>query len=207
VVLLCSILVGVLAQGSWKLFEELEDPTLRKLVENLPATIMHSHADSTVQKYFRAYRRWKVWAMTDKFDPIPAKPEQFVLYLQYLGKETHSKSAIEEACNAIAWVHTTAGLVSTTAHPFVKATLEGLRRTLAEPVVKKEPVTIEMLEAVVQDANSSGRLSDLRLATAYLLGFAGFLRFDELINFRPCDIIIGVGMMDIKILRSKTATS
>jgi len=39
-----------------------------------------------------------------------------------------------------------------------------------------------MLEAVVQDARSSGHLSDLRLATACLMGFAGFLRSDELIN-------------------------
>jgi len=76
---------------------------------------------------------------------------------------THSKSAVEEACNAVAWVQTTAGLTPVTAHPFVKATLEGFQRTLAKPIVKKEPVTVEMLEAVVQDARSSGRLSDLRL--------------------------------------------
>jgi len=30
---------------------------------------------------------------------------------------------------------------------------------LAKPIVKKEPVTVEMLEAVVQDARSSGCLS------------------------------------------------
>ena len=58
-----------------------------------------------------------------------------------------------------------------------------------------------MLEAVVQDARSSGRLSDLRLATACLMGFAGFLRSDELINLRPCDI---TEMMSIKIVQSKT---
>jgi len=114
-----------------------------------------------------------VWTTTCKFDPIPAKPEQLVLYLKYLGEETHSKLAIEEVFNAIARVHTTAGLTPTptTTHPFVKATLEGLQHTLAKPVVKKEPVTIDMLEAVVQDTKSSGRLSDLRLATACLLGF------------------------------------
>ena len=61
-----------------------------------------------------------------------------------------------------------------------------------------------MLEAVVQDAKSSGRLSDLRLATACLLGFAGFLRFDELINLRPCDFTINTKMMSIKIVWSKT---
>ena len=129
----------MLAQGSWKLFGELQNPTLRELTGKLPTTIMHSRAESTVQKYLRAYRRWKVWATTYKLEPIPVKSYQFVLYLQYLGEETHSKSAVEEACNAVAWVHTTAGLTPVTAHPFVKATLEGLQRTLAKPIVKKEP--------------------------------------------------------------------
>ena len=108
------------------------------------------------------------------------------------------------SCNAVAWVITTASLTPVTAHPFVKATLEGLQQTLAKPIVKKEPVTVEMLEAVVQDARSSGHLSDLRLATACLMGFAGFLRSDELINLWPCDITIDAEMMSMKIVQSKT---
>jgi len=31
------------------------------------------------------------------------------------------------------------------------ATLKGLQRMLAKPVVKKEPMTVEMLEAIVRD--------------------------------------------------------
>ena len=61
-----------------------------------------------------------------------------------------------------------------------------------------------MLEAIVQDAKSSGSLSDLMLLTACLLGFAGFLRFDELINLRPCDFELQADMMSIRIVRSKT---
>ena len=69
----------------------------------------------------------------------------------------------------VAWIHTTAGLPTITVNPFVKATLEGLQRMLAKVVVKKEPMTVEMLEAIVRDAEKSGRLTDLRLATACLL--------------------------------------
>ena len=111
---------------------------------------------------------------------------------------------MEDACNAIAWIHSSAGLASPSTHPFVKVTLEGLQRSLAKPVVKKEPITVEMLDAIVQDAERSGTLSDLRLATACLLGFAGFLRFDELIHLRPCDFTVTEEMMKIKIIRSKT---
>ena len=85
-----------------------------------------------------------------------------------------------------------------------EATLEGLQRTLAKPIVKKEPITVEMLEAIVQDARSSGCLFDLRLATACLMSFAGFLHCDELINLQPCDITINAEMMSVKIIQSKT---
>ena len=61
-----------------------------------------------------------------------------------------------------------------------------------------------MLEAMVDDANESGSLSDLRLVTACLLSFAGFLRFDELINLRPCDFTFSQPMFSIRIVRSKT---
>ena len=44
---------------------------------------------------------------------------------------------------------------------------------------------METLEAIVQDAEGSGTLADLRLATACLLAFLGFLQFSELINLRP----------------------
>ena len=47
-------------------------------------------------------------------------------------------------------------------------------------------------------------MSDLRLATACLLGFAGFLQFDELINLRPCDFTINAEILSIKIVQSKT---
>ena len=125
-----------------------------------------------------------------------------MLYLQYLGEESKSKAAVEEACNAIAWIYSSAGLASLSAHPFVEATLKGFQHSLTKPVTKKEPITVEMLDAIVQDAERSGSLSDLRLATACLLGFAAFLRFYELIHLRPCDFTITNEMM--KIVHSKT---
>ena len=50
----------------------------------------------------------------------------------------------------------------------MKATLEGHQCSHAKPVVKKESITLEMLEAMVSDANNSDALSDLCLVTACL---------------------------------------
>jgi len=89
------------------------------------------------------------------------------------------------------------------AGPFVQTTLEGIRRSLARPVQKKDPVTIDLIADIVEHTDKSC-LSDVRLATACLISFAGFLRFDELVNIRCCDVQLATEMATIKIPRSKT---
>ena len=193
----------VRAHGSWKLLDELEDPELQILASKLPATILSSCANSMVTKYLRAFRRWKTWAGSKGLEAVPAKPHLFALYLQHLSEETNSKTSVEEACNAVSWLHTTADLSSPSCDPFVKATLEGLPQSLAKPMTKKEPVTVDILKAIVKDTDKSGSLTDPWLATACLLAFSGFLQFNELICLRPCDFEISQEMMKIKILQSK----
>ena len=62
------------------------------------------------------------------------------------------------------------------------STLEGLRRALAKPVTKKEPITLDILKALVADTNKHPTLSNVTLTAACLLAFSGFLRFNELVN-------------------------
>lgn len=188
----------------WSMLKDLEEPDLKELAAKLPDTILHSRADSTVQKYLGTFKRWKAWATQHGMKAMPAKEVHVALYLQHLGDSSQSKAAVEGACNALAWIHSTAGLPSPTLSPFVKATLEGMQRILAKPTVKKEPVTAAMLEDMVKDANKSRTLADLRLTTASLLAYAGFLHFNELVNIRPCDITRHEGMMVIHLPRSKT---
>ena len=84
----------------------------------------------------------------------------------------------------------------------VKVTFKGLQRQLAKPVVKKEPFTVEMLDLIARNANESGTLEDLRLATACLLGYSGYLHFTEIISLCPCDFTVMQDMMRIKIIKS-----
>ena len=102
----------------------MKDPELKELASRFPATILHSRANSTVKKYLGAYRRWKSWATAHKMNLVPTRPHEFVLHLQHLGEQTSSKAAVEEACNALSWVHSSAGLMPIAADPFVKAALK-----------------------------------------------------------------------------------
>ena len=105
-------------EGAWKVLKELDDPYLKELAARLPETVLHSRADSTVRKYLGAFKRWKTWAMKYGMTAVPAKDYQAALYLQHIGDISQSKAAVEEACNALAWVHATAGLLSPTQSPF-----------------------------------------------------------------------------------------
>ncbi len=79
----------------------------------------------------------------------PVQEVHFALYLQHLGEVVQSKSAVEEAVNAISWVHLLSNQPPIASSPFVHATLAGLQRKLAKPKVRKEPITSDMLTAMV----------------------------------------------------------
>ena len=113
--------------------------------------------------------------MLESLGRKPVGEVHFSLYSQHLGKSLQSWSAVQDAVNAVSWVHQLSGFEPIVQSPFVQATVDGLKRRLAKPKVKKEPVTVEMLAALVNSLGQPPLLSDLRLAANCLLSFAGFL--------------------------------
>ena len=66
----------------------------------------------------------------------------------------------------------------TTSHPLVQQILAGAKRRLAHKTTKKEPVTPEILAALVDKfGKEQASLSDMRTLTMCLLGYAGFFPF------------------------------
>ena len=82
-------------------------------------------------------------------------------------ESVQSKAAIQEVVNALSWLHQVAGWGT---------------RILAQPKVRKEPVTAEMLKAMVDAAGPEPSLSEVRLLAVCLLAFAGFLRCEKLLK-------------------------
>lgn len=197
--------VDALTRGPWAELAELRDPELRRLARSLQSTVLRGRADSTVTKYGYAFQRWKTWAQArQEVAILPVSAVHFALYLQHLGEKAQSWSAVQEAVNAVSWVHQLSGFEPIAQSPFIQATVAGLKRSLAKPKVRKEPVTVDMLAALVDSLGESPSLSDVRLAASCLLAFAAFLRFDELAKLRCCDIKIGEASMAVHIASSKT---
>ena len=197
-------LIDLMTAGVWSQLETSESPELQRLAAAARATVVCSRADSTTKKYWAAFRRWKEWAKLHDLPVFPVKEAHLMLYLQAVGEQTKSKAAVEEAYNAVAWAHHLGNQQTPTEAATVKLLLQGLQRQLARPIRKKKPITVDMLTSIVADAEQSGSLADLRLATACLISYAGFLRFDELIQIKAQEIQIYPNSAVISIPRSKT---
>ncbi len=81
--------------------------------------------------------------------PIPAKPLYVALYLNFLRSSTRTSAPIEEAVNALAWVHQLAVVEDPTLHPLVRQVLAGCKRLLVHKSTKKETISAQILARVV----------------------------------------------------------
>ena len=84
----------------------------------------------------------------------------------------------------------------------MQVTLAGLRSELVWPKMCKEPVTADMLRAIIDLVGQEPSLSDVRLLVLCLVAFAGFMHCDELLKLQCSDIAFGTESMTINITSS-----
>ena len=119
---------------------------------------------------------------------ISVREADFALYLQHVGDTTASKSAVEEAVNAIGWVQQLVGYPPVSDSPFMRMVADGMQRQLAKPKARKEPVSSDMIAMLVNSLSARPTPTDVRLVAECLPVFSAFLRYDELAKLRCCDI-------------------
>ena len=131
----CFLPLEVFHHGVWAQIQDIEDPELLEIAKQLPATVLRSRADLSTKKYLDAFKRWKLWAKAHMLPVFPTEACHVALYLQHIGNQVKSKSAAEEAVNALSSrafrVHSLAGMDSPAANSLVQATLQGLKQMLA----------------------------------------------------------------------------
>jgi integrase len=86
----------------------------------------------------------------------------------------------------------------------VKNILEGAKRKLATPTVKKEPITPELLSLMYNSNYKENDLFSQRTICACLLAYAGFLRVSELLQIRRSDITFEATYICIFVPNNKT---
>lgn len=176
---------------------------LVELSADLSDVLGQARAPSTKIVYTRAFEKWKKWT-TDYEDirDLPADPLHVALYLTHLSKTAATFSSINQAISAIAWAHGISGMDSPTGHIMVKETINGLKRKLAKPCVRKEPFEPNHIRSFF-DVLVNDSVSDLRNTTLIVLSFYALLRFDEVSRLKCKDISLSEDFVEIHIDRSK----
>ena len=103
------------------------------------------------------------------------------LYLAKVMKEAKSPSPIVAAAYGISWAHVKAMVQDPCVHPLVLQVREAAKRMLSQPVQKKKPLSALHVRALVDGfAQPGAQLKDLQTVLLIVLGFAGFLRWNDL---------------------------
>lgn len=168
--------------------------------------VLNSRSENTYKKYRTYFLQFKAWCETFDFQDLPALPSTVAVYLSYLIQTNSSAAVINAAYYSIQWTH----LINLCKNPcdnsLVNLILEGGKRLRSKPIVKKKPITPEILEKIMDKFSQVENLYHSRLVCMVLLGYAGFLRYDELVHIKMCDIKFhqSGSHIEIKIEKSKT---
>ena len=185
---------------------QLENESLSALLSDLPNYLVHARTDNTVKAYSSGFNTWKKWADTYSVEHLPANPLSFALYMLSLIQGDQNITKIRNIYYAVKFYHNTLHFPDPTSNEVVQEMLEVAKRLCKKKINKKNPITIEHVKQLLESFSSGGTISlqDLRTFVMILLGFSGFLRYDELSNIRFGDFIFHDTYFNTFIEESKT---
>ena len=145
-------------------------------------------------------------------DPtLPSPPEGYAdpkNHRSVWGRQGHngvpkqSVKSINMFRSAIIYAHESNGFPSPCNDPKVKETLKGIRRTYGRKVAKVRPLTLDILERVVEQIpDTAAGTRDRAMLT---LLYAACLRRDELCNLNVENFVVDGDRAHLEIERSKT---
>ena len=111
---------------------------------------------------------------------------------------------ISSSLYAIKWLHRINDYEDPTVNPTVSMLVESAKRLNSKPVVKKDIISTEHLVNSCDLYADSQDVIVLRDLTMILLGFSGFLRFNEIVDLRCCDMQFRSDHVALNIKKSKT---
>jgi site-specific recombinase XerD len=183
----------------------------RKAVPALPAADLEiakdfaraSKATATRRAYQKDFARFTAWCAERHLPAIPAAPETVAAFLASEAARGIKPASIGRRVAAIRYAHKLAGHDDPpTSSEVVKATVQGIRRTMGSAPVRKAPATADKVVAMAALADAD--MKGLRDRAILLLGFAGAFRRSELVALDVTDLEFCDGGMRVHIRRSKT---
>jgi hypothetical protein len=135
---------------------------------------------------------------------LPASVTTIAVYISYLVQREVYTSVLYSDYYGIKWEYDLNLSTSIFSEQYIKMILEGSVRILSKPVQKKEPITSDILMTILRKQYPIDNLQKLRICCLLLLGYAGFLRFNELAQIRASNLKFSNSHLEILIESSKT---
>ena len=188
----------------WRRDAGFKDKRLEDLASRVPELLSKARAPNTNKAYLAAFNRWVVWANDfPEISVLPATAVHIVLYLSHLSTNVKNFASINQFVSSVTWMHAINNHISPMSNPVVIEVINGLKRSLAGPVVHKEPFTPEHIKKFLSIMNKQS-LTDVRNTLMILLAFFAFLRVDELIHIQLKDLSLHDDHLQINLPQSKT---
>ena len=204
-IILISITGDTRSSSHWDELQLYKDhPEFSETVAALPNIVKNCKSSATNKKYDSYFMKFKSWCSSHHLDFLPASVPTVVLFLGSIIQQKVSSSVLDAYFYSISWHHSLSLFTNPCQDKFISLILEGGKRMLSGPINKKEPITKDILLKLVRFYKQNCTLLNLRTCAMCLLGFSGFLRFNELSNIRLSDLSWHDNYLEIKITKSKT---
>ncbi|KAK3097059.1 hypothetical protein FSP39_005994 [Pinctada imbricata] len=177
---------------------------LLNLSDSMACRLLNSKSDSTSQNYLYSYKKYEAFLRCNDIPLDSASPIHVALYITDLLDKGASYSVVCSVAYAIKWVCELKNLSNPCDNAFVKNLIESAKRSVHKPVNKKDPVSVDMLIQLCKIHQNSTDLLTIRRLYMILLGFSGFLRFNEIANLKCNDVNLYDSYFSLKIRKSKT---
>src|ERR1700687_2701612 len=124
---------------------------LARLLAQAESSFRAARAGSTLRAYTHDWQQFRLWCERNALLALPASPQTVILYSSDLAKNQLKKwNTLSRRLAAISQLHSQAGFESTTRSCAVKQCLQGLRRELGVPPVRKKPVLVADLQEILK---------------------------------------------------------
>lgn len=162
-----------------------------------------SRSDNTVKKYRLLYKKFNLFSNNIGLSPMPSGWFLIALYVTSMIDGGSTANAILSSVYAIKWMNEINGFKLDLKNPILKNMMESAKRNSKRKVTnRKDPVSTNMIKELVIKCNKND-LIELRDLTMIVLGFTGFLRYDEISSIRAKDVEMHTDYVKIKIPKSK----
>jgi integrase len=182
----------------------VSDHQSRDVAGSMNKYLLQSKSENTVKKYRGYFRHFQSFCKDNNLVDLPAQPICVSMYITHLLDQGKSYSVVSSVVYAIKWMHSLNDVRDPTEQNIVKLMLDAAKRIASKPREKKDVVDNFMLQELCEKYENSQDTIEIRDLCMIMLGFAGFLRYNEISNLRCNDIVFHDNHISLRIRSSKT---